>query len=201
MMKKRLVLRPAIGLILLLVTISMPIFAQAKDNGSVYGYSNLGICDIAESYIGIYEKTSTDSKVVGYLPKNACCDVIYNSGDWIYISSGDIDGFVPAKAILVGNSAWDKASKLSEYIITARGNNTKVRKSNNAKSKVVYTLAENEALSVVDETQDNKWIKVEISDGIFGYVGSEYVTVNYTLKSAITEEQYLKRSDTLRSGL
>ena len=139
MSKKQILVRPVILLVsLLIINICLPFVAEAKATGDTYGYVNLGICNTTDKYVDIYEKPSEESKRVGVLPSNAGCEVIYNAGEWIYVSSGDVDGFVPSKCLYVGNKAWDKAVTASEYIIKGKKDNINIRKSANADSEVIY---------------------------------------------------------------
>lgn len=180
--------------LLLIFNICIPLVSQSKVANENYGYLNLGLCKSLEETAAIYEKTSTDSKVVGVLPVNAGCEVLYNAGDWIYVSSGDVDGFIPANNLYIGNKAWDKAVSATEYIATAKKNGIKVRKTSSNEAEVLYSLIENETLVVVDDSQNEKWIKVEISDNIFGYVRNTDVTIDNTLRTAITEDELTRRA-------
>ncbi len=199
MSKKQILVRPVILLVsLLIINICLPFVAEAKATGDTYGYVNLGICSTTEKYVDIYEKPTEESQRVGFLPLNAGCEVLYNAGEWIYISSADVDGFVRSKYLLLGNKAWDKAVTVSEYMISGKKDKINIHKSTNADSETIYTLAKNESLSVLDDTQDQRWVKVKIADGIFGYVKSTDVDIDYTLETAVTEDEMSRRTETTK---
>ena len=195
MRRKQILISPIILLVsLLIINIFLPLSSEAKAANDTYGYTNLGICNSQDENVIIYEKPSEDSKAVGVLPYNAGCEVIYNAGEWIYVSSGEVDGFVSAKYLYVGNKAWDKAVSASEYIVTGKKDDIKIRKSANVDGEILYNLQESESLCVVDDTQNQRWIKVQIGDETFGYVKSTEVDIDYTLKTAISENDVTRRA-------
>ena len=176
--------------------------ATAKSLGDIYGYNNLGICNVSEGNLNIRESASTDGKLAGKFPANAGCEIIKEEGEWSYIKSGDVEGYVLTEYLLTGQDAWDKAVELAEYVATAKTGGLRVRAEGNTECEIIYQLAEGEEIAILDNTQDEDWIKVDV-DGDEGYVSAEYVDVDLSLKTAmtLTEARYGEGVSDVRSAL
>ncbi len=147
-----------------------------------YGYTNLGIC-IADGNLNIREAADIDSSLVGKLPENAGCEIIRTEGDWTYISSGEVEGYVSSEYLLTGEEAIAKAAEVVEYTATVTADVLRVRVSPDINSEVLSTVSKGEQLEVVSE--DGEWVHVSI-DSEDCYVSAEYVTCEYMLRDALT---------------
>ncbi|SDH47375.1 SH3 domain-containing protein [Pseudobutyrivibrio sp. 49] len=159
--------------------------ATAKSLGDIYGYNNIGICNVSEGNLNIRESASSDAKLVGKFPAEAACEILDIDGDWTHIKSGEVEGYVSSEYLISGDDAWDKAVELAEYVATAKTGGLRVRAEGNTESEIIYQLAEGEEIVILDNTQDDEWIKVDV-DGDEGYVCAEYVDVDLSLKTAMT---------------
>ena len=159
--------------------------ATAKSLGEIYGYDNIGICNVSEGNLNIRESASQDAKLVGKFPANAACEILDTEGDWSHIKSGEVEGYVLSEYLLTGTDAWNKAVVLAQYVATAKTGGLRVRAEGNTDSEIIYQLAEGEEIAILDNTQDAEWIKVDV-DGDEGYVCAEYVDVDLSLKTAMT---------------
>ncbi|MBO6128382.1 MAG: C40 family peptidase [Pseudobutyrivibrio sp.] len=176
--------------------------ATAKSLGDIYGYNNLGICNVSEGNLNIRETASTDGKLVGKFPANAGCEIVSQEGEWSYIKSGEVEGYVLTEYLLTGDEAWDKAVEIAQYVATSTTGGLRVRAEGNTDSEIIYQLAEGEEIAILDGTQDDDWIKVDV-DGDEGYVSAEYVDVDLSLKTAmtLTEARYGEGVSDVRSAI
>ena len=176
--------------------------ATAKSLGDIYGYNNLGICNVSEGNLNIRERASTEGKLVGKFPANAACEIVSTEGDWSYIQSGEVEGYVLTEYLLTGDDAWDKAIELAEYVATSNTGGLRVRVEPNTDCEIIYQLADGEEVAILDNTQNDEWIKVDV-DGDEGYVSAEYVDVDLSLKTAmtLTEARYGEGVSDVRSAL
>ena len=176
--------------------------ATAKSLGELYGYNNLGICNVSEGNLNIRETASSDGKLVGKFPANAGCEIVSEEGEWSYIKSGEVEGYVMTEYLLTGDEAWDKAVELAEYVATSTTGGLRVRAEGNTDSEIIYMLADGEEIAILDGTQDDEWIKVDV-DGDEGYVSAEYVDVDLSLKTAmtLTEARYGEGVSDVRTAL
>lgn len=159
--------------------------ATAKSLGDIYGYNNIGICSVSEGNLNIRESASTDGKLVGKFPSDAACEIVKTEGEWSYIKSGEVEGYVLSEYLITGQDAWDKALELAEYVATSNTGGLRVRVQPNTDCEIIYQLADGEEVAILDNTQNDDWIKVDV-DGDEGYVSSEYVDVDLSLKTAMT---------------
>ena len=176
--------------------------ATAKSLGDIYGYNNLGICNVSEGNLNIRESASTDGKLVGKFPANAACEILSTEGDWSYIQSGEVEGYVLTEYLITGDDAWDKAIELAEFVATSTTGGLRVRVEPNTDCEIIYQLADGEEVAILDNTQNDDWIKVDV-DGDEGYVSAEYVDVDLSLKTAmtLTEARYGEGVSDVRSAI
>ena len=159
--------------------------ATAKSLGDIYGYDNIGICNVSEGNLNIRESASTDGKLVGKFPANAACEILKTEGEWSYIKSGEVEGYVLSEYLITGDDAWDKALELAEYVATSKTGGLRVRVEPNTDCEIIYQLADGEEVPILNNTQDDDWIEVDV-DGDSGYVSAEYVDVDLSLTTAMT---------------
>ncbi len=169
--------------------ILQPVDVLAKSTGDIYGYKNLGLCNVSEGNLNIREEASSEAKLTGKFPAHAGCEILSNIGEWSYIKSGDVEGYILTEYLITGDEAWDKAVEYARYIVTAKTGGLRVRAEGNTDSTIIYQLLEGESLNIVENTEGDEWIKVKVCGGVYGYVNSEYVDVDYTLETAIPYER------------
>ncbi len=157
--------------------------STAASLGAIYGYNNIGICTVEEGNLNIRAEASTDGKLIGKLPRNAACEIISVDGDWAYISSGKVEGYVNAAYLLSGDEAWEKASELAQLVATSTTGGLNIREEASTDSAVLAQMADGEEVTVIEELGD--WVKVDV-DGEEGYVFAEYVDVDLSLNTAMT---------------
>ncbi|MCR5196286.1 MAG: C40 family peptidase [Pseudobutyrivibrio sp.] len=159
--------------------------ATAKSLGDIYGYKNIGICNVNEGNLNIRESASPDGKLIGKFPLNAGCEIVSTEGEWSYIKSGEVEGYVNNEYLLTGDEAWTKATELAEYVATSNTGGLNVREEPNTDCEVIIQLADGEEVPILDDTQEDEWIKVDV-DGEVGYVSAEFVDVDLSLTTAMT---------------
>lgn len=148
-----------------------------------WGYKELGV-SAAEENVNIYENMDTDSKQMGQLPKGAGCEIIEVADGWYYIESGKVRGFVQAGSILTGEEAIQKAEEYEILTATVTADNLKVRTQTNTKCKTRGMIKKNTVWNVLEDLGD--WIKIQYDGDKESYVSAEYVSVSYTLDTALT---------------
>ena len=159
--------------------------ATAKSLGDIYGYKNLGICNVSDGNLNIRETASTDGKLVGKFPANAGCEILSTEGEWSYIQSGEVTGYVLTEYLLTGEDAWNKAVELAQYVATSKTGGLRIRSEANTECEIIDTLGEGEEVAILDYTEGDDWIKVDF-EGEDGYVSAEFVDVDLSLKTAMT---------------
>lgn len=159
------------------------ITAAALEEQEVYGFKNLGIAQVESGNLNVRETASTDGKMVGKMPRNAACEILAREGEWYYIASGEIKGYVKAEYIVTGNEARALAETLVRTVAISLTDSLNVRTEPNTESSVITTVSTGEELEFT-ETSDG-WVKVSI-DSDEGYVSAQFVEIKNVLPRALT---------------
>lgn len=155
-----------------------------KAKGNMWGYTNLGICNVQENNLNIRQEPGEDGKMVGKLPKNAACEVIKTEDGWSHIQSGKVDGYVKTEYLLTGYGAKKKGEELATTMAVASADGLNIREEPNTDAEVVTQVAAGEELEVA-EIYDDNWVKVYLDDEEV-FVSKDYVELKSDLETAIT---------------
>lgn len=156
--------------------------------GASWGYTNIGIANVESGNLNVRQEPSTDSKLVGKLPKNAACEVLEMSDGWAHITSGEVEGYVSTEFLFTGPEAKLAADDLVRTVVIVDTDGLNVRDEANTESAVLTQVPKGEELEYVETLEG--WIKVSI-DGEDAYVSADYVTVEEKLDTAITMTELL----------
>lgn len=149
----------------------------------------------ASSYVNIREEANTDSKILGKLYKDNAAHILKTKGDWLYIASGNVKGYVKAEYVKTGLTQ----EELAEYgtvVATVTTDVLNVREKTSTDSKRVDVVYLGESYPVLK--QNDEWVKIDIQDdGVKGFVKAEYVEITMTFSEAISieEENALKKAE------
>ena len=94
------------------------------------------------------------------------------------------------------NNTFERKQKIDSYtgyVVKTIIDGTRVRAEANTDSDIIARLPEGEYYIILDNTQDDEWIKIDL-DGDEGYVSCEYVNVEYTTISDETSSTNSKVS-------
>ena len=150
-------------------------------------YSNIGI-SIANSYLNIREKATTESNVLGKLYRDSVARIINTEGDWYYIESGSVKGYVSSDYIKTGLTDDELIKKYGSQYIQVKCNGLNVREEPDTESKRRTVIYLDETYPVVELLED--WVKINIEDdNVIGYVSREYVDLIIDFPQAISKEE------------
>ncbi len=158
--------------------------------GATYGYTNIGIAQVESGNLNVREEPSTSGTLVGKLPKNAACEVLFKTDDgWAYITSGEVEGYVSLDYLVTGVEAKILAADLVRTVAVANTDGLNIRTAANTLSSILTQVLKGEELEYV-QTLENGWVEVSI-DGDTAYVSGEFVDVEEKLDTAITMSELL----------
>lgn len=160
-----------------------------KAEGARWGYTNLGICNVEENNLNIRQEPDENGKLVGKLPKSAACEIVSSDGEWAYITSGKVEGYVKEEYLLTGFGAEQKGKELAKTVAVSSANALNIREEPSTDAEVVTQVAQGEELEIA-EVLDNGWIEVYLDDDEV-YVSADYVDVKSDLPTAITMTELL----------
>lgn len=160
-----------------------------KAKGAMWGYTNLGVCNVQENNLNIRQEPDENGKLVGKLPKNAACEVLESEGEWTHIISGKVDGYVKTEYLVTGYNAKKKGEELASTVAVASANGLNIREMPNTDAEVVTQVAAGEELQVA-ELYNEEWIKVYLDDEEV-FVSRDYVELKSDLQTAVTMTELL----------
>lgn len=159
----------------------------AEAEGALWGYTNLGISNV-DNNLNIRQTPDEEGKLVGKLPKNAACEIIRTEGEWTFIKSGKVEGYVKNEFLLEGWNAKKRAREATSAVAVVNTDSLKVREQPNTECEVITRVPEGEELDVV--AVEDEWVKILIDDEE-SYVSAQYVKVEEKLPTAITMTELL----------
>lgn len=157
-------------------------------HGASWGYTNIGIANVESGNLNVREAPSTDSKMVGKMPKDSACEVLEMLDGWAHITSGEVEGYVSTEFLFTGPDAKLAANDLVRTVVLVNTDGLNVRDEANTESAVLTQVPKGEELEYVETLEG--WIKVSI-DGDEAYVSADYVSVEQRLDTAITMTELL----------
>ena len=146
------------------------------------GYVNLGIADVDDN-LNIRDSADESGSLVGKLRSNAACEILSYEGEWAYIESGEVTGYVKAEYLITGDEAVELALELGQTVATVTSDALYVRMEPSTEADYWTMVPNGEELSVIEELDG--WVEVDI-DGETGYVCADYVEISNELDTALT---------------
>lgn len=192
----RVKIRPVIGCAVSVAAISMfsSMAALAASDAEIEDakWSFTAVANV-NTQVNIRAGASTDSAIVGYLPKAATAEVIERGEEWTHIISGGVEGYIKDEFLAYGDEAkklagvygtpgvevsWDDVNMFSR----PDGCSSVLKK---AKGGSEYTLLE----------QEGAWYAVQMDDVTVAYVPAEDVQKTTILEKAIPVDSTYGESD------
>lgn len=189
-------IRPVIGCAVSVAAISMfSSMAVLAASGTEIDDAKWSFTAVANvnTQVNIRAGASTESAIVGYLPKAAVAEVIERGEEWTHIISGGVEGYIKDEFLAYGDEAkrlagvygtpgveisWDEVNMFS----SPDGCSAVLNK---AKCGNEYTLLE----------QQGAWYAVQMDDVTVAYVPAEDVQKTTILEKAIPVESAYGESD------
>ncbi len=161
---------------------------EANSINNLWGYTNLGIAQV-DNHLNVRDKAGEDGKLVGKMTKNAACEILSIEGDWAYIKSGKVEGYVHTDYLLTGEAAKAKAQEVVYTVAKVNTQTLKVREQPSTECPVITLVAQDERLEVVEQ-QPQGWAKIMLDDEE-AYVSTDYCVVEEELETAVTMKELL----------
>ena len=107
-------------------------------------YANVGI-SIAADYVNIRKKPNTDAEIVGKLYRGSAATIAKTEGDWVYIKSGSVSGYIMKDYLAIGYSAEKLVDQFGTKWATVTTETLRVREKESESSKILDLLAGDES--------------------------------------------------------
>lgn len=152
-------------------------------------YKNLGIANVSDT-LNIRKEPSESASLAGRLPSNAVCNIESVEGDWTYVTSGEVKGYVKSCYLASGAEARKMAEKAiqTEATVHVEEGNLTVRTEPCENGGILTAVADGETLDV-EEALGN-WVRIDL-DNHTAYVNARYVTLEKSLKTAMTVSELI----------
>ncbi len=161
---------------------------EANSVNNLWGYTNLGIAQV-DNHLNVRDKAGEDGELVGKMTKNAACEILSIDGDWAYVKSGKVEGYVHMDYLLTGEAAKNKAQEVVYTVAKVNTQTLKVREQPSTECPVITLVAQDERLEVVEQ-QPEGWAKIMLDDEE-AYVSTDYCVVEEELETAVTMKELL----------
>ncbi|MCH5264711.1 MAG: C40 family peptidase [Lachnospiraceae bacterium] len=149
-------------------------------------YANVGI-SIAADYVNIRKKPSTEAEIVGKLYRGSAATIMKHEGDWVYIKSGSVSGYIMKDYLAIGYSAEKLIDDFGTKWATVTTETLKVREEKNTDCTVLTLIPEDESYEVLRE--ETEWAKIRVDGDTVGYVSKDYVKISVQFKKAVSIEE------------
>ena len=168
---------------------------------SVWSYR--AVADVS-TQVNIRAYASTDSEIIGYLPKGASADLIEKGEEWSHVISNGVEGYIKNEYLAYGSDAEYLASVYGTQGVKTSWDGVNLFSAPDAAASVLNTVEGGSEFTILEDQGD--WCLVQMDDVTTAYVPSEDVEKTIITERAIslqtvsnaagTYETYTDRSDT-----
>lgn len=168
------------------------------ENARVKAWESKAIVTVDEDeFVYMRSEPSTDGSVLGIMPHGAAGTVIEEHGEWSYVNSGQIDGYVSNDYLAFGEEALEIAEDICGYVAYVETYEANVRSGPSLKEEVIATVDEGMYFEVIE--QKDGWVKIRYTKGQEAYMSEEVVDVFLATGIAVyleEEEEEIVEEDT-----
>ena len=148
-------------------------------------YDDIAIAQV-DNYVNVRSTPGEEGEVLGKLYNNSACTVLGTEGDWYKIHSGNVEGYIKAEFLVLGDA--DLAKSVGYRVADVTTETLNVRADSSTDAELLGQVPQGEELSVVEEKDG--WVKVAIEEGD-GWVSKEFVdcSTHYVVAESKEEEE------------
>ena len=154
---------------------------------SMVGTTGFAQCS---EYLNVRTDASTDADVAGKIYNNGSLEILdVLPGGWYQVRSGNVQGYVAADYVAVGENAASIAADAGYTTAQLGVDGLNIRAGASTDADVIGTATEDHSLEVVEDQGD--WLKVLVDGEMYGYIAADYVstTTEYATGETLEEEQ------------
>lgn len=145
-------------------------------NARTKAWENKAIVTVDEDqFVYMRSEPSTEGSILGIMPHGAAGTVIEEHGDWSYVNSGMIDGYVSNEYLAFGEEALEIAEEICGYVAYVESYQANIRKGPSLKEEVIDTVGEGMYFEVIE--QADGWVKIKYTQGQEAYMSESVVDV------------------------
>lgn len=153
-----------------------PDIDELIETARLKAWENKAIVTVEEDqFVYMRSEPNTDGSILGIMPHGAAGTVIEEHGDWSYVNSGMIDGYVSNDYLAFGKEALEIAEDICGYVAYVESYQANIRKGPSLKEEVIDTVGEGMYFEVIE--QDNGWVKIKYTKDQEAYMSESVVDV------------------------
>lgn len=176
---------------------------EVRENNYKAIYAKVAIATV-DNYVNVRSTPDTESadNIIGRIYNN-CAAIIQEvvdgeNGDWFFVKSGDVEGYIKADLFVTGVQAKRKAADVGTITATVLTESLRVRESASLDAEVLTQLEKGSTYTVLQEEKDG-FVKVQVVDGLVGYVYAENVEVKIAFDWAVSNEKQIQRQEEIEN--
>ena len=156
---------------------------EAEETGN---FANICVAQVND-YVNVRDCGSEDGEILGKLYDKSVGVVLDETEDgWYKISSGDVEGYVKAEYVVVGN--YDLIQEVCRKVATVTTETLYIREAPSQDAPVMGMLPIEDDLTVTDESfKDIGWVGVNCEEGD-GFVSIDFVSFSIEFVKAESKE-------------
>lgn len=177
---------------------SMAVLAEGDSDSienSVWSYR--AVANVA-TQVNIRAYASTDSAIIGYLPKAGAADVIERGEEWSHVISNGVEGYIKNEYLAFGAEAKKLAEVYGASGVKTNWDEVRVFSAPSAAAQILTTADAGQSYEIIEEYGD--WIAVQMDDSTMAYVPSEDVEKTLLLDKAIPVEGNIQQPSSQTSS-
>lgn len=160
-------------------TVTSAAAAAGADTGTVY------VANV-EEYLSVFEEQTVESNLQGRLYRGAAAYVVKSEGNWSYITSGSVSGWVCNQYLAMGEEAEVLLNTINPRVANTTAVVLNVRSEADGESDVITQVSEGTDLVVTGSTDE--WWRVRLTNDTVGYISKDYADVETGLYMAVDTE-------------
>ena len=137
-----------------------------------------------DTQVNIRAYASSDSEIIGYLPKGASADLIEKGEEWSHIISNGVEGYIKNDYLAYGTDAEYLASVYGAQGVKVNWDGVNLFSSPDAAADVLNTADNGSEYTIISEEGD--WYQVQMDDATTAYVPAEDVQETIITERAIS---------------
>lgn len=192
----RVKIRPVIGCAVSVAAISMfssmAVLAASDAEIEDAKWSFTAVANV-NTQVNIRAGASTDSAIVGYLPKAATAEVVERGKEWTHIISGGVEGYIKDEFLAYGDEAKRLAGVYGIPGVEVSWDDVNMFSRPDCCSSVLKKAKGGSEYTLLDK--EGAWYAVQMDDVTVAYVPAEDVQKTTILEKAIPVEAAYGESD------
>ena len=147
-------------------------------------YENIGVIHNVNNFLNIRKEPDASSVTIGKAMRRSAVTVLETEDNgWLRIRSGEHEGYVSGEYVATGEEGEVLAMEYCKNNAFSVERDTPVYRSATKDEEVIFKINPENGYSVLDFI--GTWVKIQITEGLSGYVERSAVNVRYTLEEPI----------------